>query len=252
MKEIAISSFKKSILLHGLLIALLTINVVFFTDQQVTYIPTIKVDIVDLPDKRPSNTKVAPAPVPQKKSVAQKKPPPPPPPQKKARPALKKIRTQKSQKKSETQQLKAQKPIEPIEQEDIGQQAIKRLESIERIKEMVAVQEAIKGNRIMPGTALKGLNKIDYDNYTDRLHRHVQSHWQLPKWLAISGELNTVVKIYLSPEGYIISKQLIQSSGDPRFDEIVLSAIEKASPFPQPEDRFVNIIQEGITLNLKP
>ena len=104
------------------------------------------------------------------------------------------------------------------------------MQSIEKIKALVATQEAIKGNRIMPGTALKELNKIDYENYTDRLHQHVQAHWQLPKWLAISDQLN----IHLSPEGYIISEQLIQSSGDPRFDEIVLSAIEKAEPCPQP------------------
>ena len=218
----------------------------FFTDPQVPYIPAIKVDIVDLPDKRPA--KVAPAqPVPQKKAI--------PPPQKKPLPQKK---TQVQQKKIKMQPLKVKQskaekiPEKTVQQENIGQEAIKRLQSIAKIKAMMTTQDAIKGNRIMPGTDLKGLNKIDYENYTAILHQHVQTHWQLPKWLAVSSQLSTVVKIHLNPEGYIISKQLVQSSGDPRFDEIVLSAIEKAEPFPQPDDRFIDIVQEGITLNLKP
>ena len=84
------------------------------------------------------------------------------------------------------------------------------------------------------------------------MHLHIQSHWKLPQWLAISEQLATVVKVYLDADGYVIERQLIESSGDPRFDQIVLSAIDTASPFPPPEDKFINIVRFGITLTAKP
>ena len=74
----------------------------------------------------------------------------------------------------------------------------------------------------------------------------------MPQWLAVSDNLNTVVKIYLDPNGYVINRELIKSSGDTRFDEIVLTAIDKASPFPKPEDKFIDIVYSGIILTAKP
>ena len=239
IKKLALSSFKKSVFLHGLLIALFLVNIFFFRDQQVNYIPAIKVDIVDLPDKRPVEKKASSAQALPQKKVA--KPPPPPPKKalvKTSKPLQKKALVKKSKSKVS-------------KQDDLQQQAIERLQSLQKIQKMVEAEE-IKGNRIQPGTALMGLNKIDYDNYTGRLHHHVQSHWQLPKWLAVSEGLSTVVRVYLNSEGHVISKELLQSSGDARFDQIVLSAIDEASPFPKPENRFADLVKTGITLNLKP
>ena len=43
----------QSVLFHGLLFSLMLINVFFFTEHKINYIPAIKVDIVALPDKQP-------------------------------------------------------------------------------------------------------------------------------------------------------------------------------------------------------
>ena len=134
----------------------------------------------------------------------------------------------------------------------VGQSAIERLKHLKKVQSMLEEDDLVKGNRIAPGTALEGLDKLDYNNYIGVLHSHIQSYWELPQWLAVSDNLNTVVKVYLDPRGYVIKRELIKSSGDTRFDQIVLTAIDRASPFPKPEDKFVDIVYSGIILTAKP
>lgn len=241
----------QSILFHGFLFSLMLINVFFFTEHKINYIPAIKVDLVALPDKRP----------PRRSAVVTKTPPKAaktPPKIQKTSPKQPKQRPQPLQVKA--QKVKPQKKSEVTEPslvydkhlQEVGQTAIERLKHLKQIESMVEKQEVIKGNRLASGTDIKGLDKLDYDNYVGQLHQHIQSHWELPQWLAVSDELSTVVRVYLDVNGYVTRRELIESSGDVRFDQIVLSAIDAASPFPKPEDKFINIVRSGITLIAKP
>lgn len=245
------SYLKKSALGHGFFIILGTLHLFFSSHQQIIYTPAIKVDLVALPEKQPPKAIMPPKqnkPLPQKTKPLPSKTPPPPPP----KPVAKKSTAKKSPRKASIKKAPSQEFDFRAEQNDVRRKAIERLESLQRVEKMLADQRLLKGNRISPGTALKGINKIDYDDYIGRLHQHVQSHWQLPTWLAVVENLSTIVKVYVNANGYVMKKQLMASSGDARFDQIVLSAIDKASPFPKPEDRFVDLMQAGITHHLKP
>ncbi len=237
----------QSILLHVVFIFLLVTNIFFLGHHSVDYIPAIKVDIVALPDKQIPK-KITPLPpaktTVQKASEVKKSTPPLKPPN------IQALKKKQQPKANKVQAKKPPKPQENYEQlYQVGQNAIERLKHLKKIE---AKQNIIKGNRLAPGTALQGIDQLDYNNYIGRLHLHIQSHWKLPQWLAISEQLATVVKVYLDADGYVIERQLIESSGDPRFDQIVLSAIDTASPFPPPEDKFINIVRFGITLTAKP
>ena len=241
-----------SILFHCLIFSSIIINLFFFKGEDITYIPAIKVDIVALPDKQAPRKNIM---------VNQKKALPKVETKKQSEPKLKKAeappkppikKTQVPAKPQKKQEVTEPSFVYDKQLQEVGQSAIERLKHLEQVQGMLEEEELIKGNRIVPGTALEGLDKLDYDNYIGVLHNHIQSYWELPQWLAVSDNLNTVVKIYLDPNGYVINRELIKSSGDTRFDEIVLTAIDKASPFPKPEDKFIDIVYSGIILTAKP
>ena len=231
-----------SVLFHCFIFSLVIINPSFLKEENIAYIPVIRVDIVALPDKQSPRRSVV---VQQKKTPSKteiQKPQPPP--------QLKKVQTPaKSQRK---QEMTKPSFMYDKQLQKVGQSAIERLKHLKKVQSMLEEEDLVKGNRIAPGTALEGLDKLDYNNYIGVLHSHIQSYWELPQWLAVSDNLNTVVKVYLDPRGYVIKRELIKSSGDTRFDQIVLTAIDRASPFPKPEDKFVDIVYSGIILTAKP
>ena len=235
-----------SVLFHCFICSLVIINPSFLKEENIAYIPVIRVDIVALPDKQPPRRSVVvqQKKTPSKTEIQKPQPQPQPPPQ------LKKVQTPaKSQRK---QEMTKPSFMYDKQLQKVGQSAIERLKHLKKVQSMLEEEDLVKGNRIAPGTALEGLDKLDYNNYIGVLHSHIQSYWELPQWLAVSDNLNTVVKVYLDPRGYVIKRELIKSSGDTRFDQIVLTAIDRASPFPKPEDKFVDIVYSGIILTAKP
>ena len=246
----------QSILFHCALLSLAIINISFFKGEEIKYIPAIRVDVVALPDKttpRPTPIiakKKAPPQIETKKPQIQPRPRVQPRPPSQAKLQLKKTKALPQQQK--TQDVTTPSFVYDKKLQEVGQKAIDRLRHIEKVQSMVKKENVIKGNRIAPGTALKGLDKLDYDDYIGVLHNHIQSYWELPQWLAVSDNLSTVVKVYLDANGYVINRELIRSSGDTRFDQIVLTAIDRASPFPKPEEKFIDIVYAGIILTAKP
>ncbi|MES2603339.1 MAG: cell envelope integrity protein TolA [Pseudomonadota bacterium] len=59
----------------------------------------------------------------------------------------------------------------------------------------------------------------------------IAQNWQLPP-NARNG-VRAVVELRVTPTGEIISKNIIESSGDPLFDRSVLQAVERAENFPE-------------------
>ena len=240
----------QSILFHCALLSLAVINIYFFKKEEVKYISTIRVDVVALPDKttpRPTpiiSRKKTPPKIETKKPQVQ--------PQPRPRPQVQLKKTKALPQAQKTQGVTTPSVVYDKKLQDVGQKAIDRLRHIEKVQGMVKKETIIKGNRIAPGTALEGLDKLDYDNYIGILHNHIQSYWELPQWLAVSDNLSTVVKVYLDANGYVINRELMRSSGDTRFDQIVLTAIDKASPFPKPEEKFIDMVYSGIILTAKP
>ncbi len=222
----------KSILFHILLFAFFTVKSFIFPSHEEIYLPSVKVDLVALPEK------TAP-------KQAAKAPPKPP------------VQIQKT--------AKSSKKIIPKKNKVDTAKALERMSSLERIESMVENEtlkentpkakpkdNLIRGNRISPGTSLKGLSKLDYDSYRAKLEVHAKNNWELPKWLA-SGQLTADIQVHLDERGYVIKKNLLKSSGDKGFDDSVMAAIDRASPFPAPEDKFVDLVSvSGIVFTLEP
>lgn len=240
-------SFLFSILAHLGLIFLLTVRAVVWPEKIDPYQSAIRVDMVALPDKL-SNL------------------PPPPPPSKdnteksKELPKIenKQILTKedKSVKQPEVV-LKPKKESSDKKRDALNNKtsdAIEKLKkkmAIEKIKEEMMDQERqkitnritqYKGNAISPGTDLKGVEKLQHENYLSQLDQHVKNFWILPEWLA-KGNYKAQVKIYLDEKGLLINVELIKSSGNPNYDDIVVETVKKAVPYPVPPEKFKQIVE---------
>lgn len=245
-------SFQRYVLLslglHVSVVLLFTVRMVVFPSEPVVFQSALRVDLVALPDKLPAApAPSAPAAPPAAPEV--KKPTPPAPP-KTAEPTVNlnppkpdaKAPAKPDPKKLEQKQDAA---INRLKQ----QSAIDRLERDFREAEANKVREAartFKGNVISKGSELTGIARLEHDEYVAAVERHVRAQWALPQWLA-NKDLKAQVRVKFDERGHVIAKQLVRSSGNPAFDEVVMETVTKASPAPAPPEKFVRLLaHEGI------
>lgn len=196
-------------------------KIVFFPSKPLIYQSSVRVDLVGLPDK-------------VKSQKAQKAPEVKAPAQKKIEPKNKKSLNLK---KKQNDSLKRLQAIQSIEDS---------LQKSERKPEENQKQELVKGNIISEGTVLKGLQKLDYDKYISQIDTHIKNHWVLPEWL-VQSSLKASVLVKFDEDGYVILKTIVISSGQKEYDNLVLQAIDQASPFPTPPHKFKNLVKiDGI------
>lgn len=241
-----------SAILHLALFLAFAVKAVIMPSESLNLDPSIRVDMVDLPDKiaelpeekkpEPAVPKAAEPPKkPEKVEKAEKAPPKEAPvvlnPNKKAREkALDKIR--KMQKEE-----RRKKALEEIEKEVAAQEAKDRAARQAKVREAL-----VKGNIISPGTALKGLLKTEFNEYLAQIHNQVKKHWNLPEWIR-SDNLKAVVVAYVDYRGVVMKTVIEKSSGDQRFDDFARKAVEDASPLPKPPEKFVDMVRiQGIAL----
>jgi colicin import membrane protein len=239
--------------LHIVVISVLTIKTVFFDSDPTSYQSVIKVDLVGLPDK------IEPQQIPTEESPkAEPKISKPAPQAPISAPAEKKlaekvhkveidktsINLEKTKKKEQAaidklKQLSALDEIERQEQEDTK---LKNQEkAIERLKQ-------IKGNALSSGTELRGVTKLQHDNYISVVEKHIRQNWSLPEWLA-KKKLSALIRVRFDEHGNVASHEIVKTSGNQTFDDLVISAVQKSSPVPAPPPKFVKILNvEGILL----
>lgn len=198
----------------------------------------VRVDMVDLPDKAndlPEKItdilkEVPPTPEPEKRNLDEKpkeitqQPVKEPTAQKHPEPEVINIQKTKSKQKQALEKLKKLSAIEKIK------------ESLEKEKQMAP----LKGRVLSAGTIPKGVDKLQSDTYLLQLDAHIKKNWALPEWL-IGKNLKTRIAVQFNESGKIISKKIMTSSGNPTYDDYCLKAIERAEPFPQPPEKFVDI-----------
>lgn len=264
--------FSKSIMLsalfHGILGMSLVIKFIFFTDEPIDLSRAVRVDMVALPDQIPAKPEPVggspQAPPEQKAEEAIKKPElpvqdkaPEPPADKKVEPKKKdspKEPTLTTEKKKQKDIVSAKKSQEGALERLKALQALESKTQKERAEKLAHAQEEslkaaqFKGNRLSAGSSLTGVDKLQHESYLEDIDNHVKKFWHLPQWLK-SGDYKARIRIKLDKRGLVIEAKLTKPSGNGVFDEKVLETVRNASPFPEPPEKFENILEiDGIEL----
>lgn len=218
-------NFKKNLglsaVVHALIFSLFFLKLAFFNEPSLDLSQAIQVDMVGLPDKpTPENTTA----LPEKNSLPEKKEPLPVKEVKKevVEPNVVNLNKAKSKQKAALEKLKKLSAIDKIKQE---------------VKTEAVNKAIIKGRVITAGTSLTGLDKLEANTYLLALDQQIKQQWVLPQWL-IGKTLKTRVHVRFDASGKIISRVIMNSSGEPTYDDYCLQAVDKASPFPAVPEKF--------------
>ncbi|HAO94179.1 MAG TPA: cell envelope integrity protein TolA [Deltaproteobacteria bacterium] len=80
------------------------------------------------------------------------------------------------------------------------------------------------------GTATGGL-KSRYPAYYSIIHDRVKDNWEYPEGFDYK-KVSVIVSIKIDRSGSLLELLLEESSGNKRFDESLMNAVQKAAPFP--------------------
>ncbi len=227
---------QKSLIFHAVVLAVLTVRALVFPTEPIQIENTIRVDLVALPDKNPQLAEAEPM---------ETKPQTPPTPA----PTVNPVKETTAMTKPTESKAGIPKKVSAT------QAALDRLKALNKIEESISEEEkkkklaeiekarSIKGNMLAKGNSLTGLNRIQYEKYFSEIKNHAMKQWNLPEWLA-KGNYRTVVSVKIDDRGNVIEKRITQSSGNQQYDELALTSIERASPFPQPPEKFRDMLSE--------
>lgn len=262
---------KISVIFHVLLFLFLTIQATFFTEAPIQFEKAIRVDIVGLPDKvqelppaaapvaeAPPAVKPTPAPQPTPPKTETAKKPEPVKPTAKLEPVKQKLPTKPKDPeainldKSRNKQKQALEKLKQMEALEAIQQEVESDNKKKIVQAAAAAQVKFKGNVLSSGSDLTGVNKLQAENYTADVYRHIMDNWSAPAYFK-NRNLKTHVMVRFDENGNVLAKEIVKSSGNPAFDELVLNAIQKSSPVPAPPAKFSKIAAvEGFLFRFSP
>ncbi|MDQ6994248.1 MAG: TonB C-terminal domain-containing protein [Mariprofundaceae bacterium] len=81
------------------------------------------------------------------------------------------------------------------------------------------------------------LSQKEIEQYIHMMQRSVQQHWKVPGGIADKLP-DPLVEMILKPNGRIVSIRILESSGDPTFDQTLIAAIYASEPFHIPQQQF--------------
>lgn len=217
-------AIKVSLIAHVSLLAILFLKSIILPSDPRTkeYIPSLRVDLVALPDQKTTDhvTPAMPTPAPVHDSVKESS-------KKEAVPPVEKGDYTLNKKKSK----------------DRLKNALDRIKSLEKIKE----GEQIKGNQVKKGSSSKGIVTESVETtYYDVLHDKIVNEWELPQWLK-DKNLSAKVLIKIDRRGMITQTHFIKSSGNEQFDAAVKRTLQASVPFPAPPTSILaTVSQDGV------
>lgn len=222
--------FALSLALHLLLFFYILIKTAFFPSAPIEYIPSLRVDLVALPDFK-KNEQVTP-----KTAEAESKTAPKP-----------ETKTPKMAIEDEGDITLSKKKSKKETAADKRKAALERIKALERVKALAGTD--IKGNKISKGTALTGAAKASLEaHYLDKLVDQVRINWELPKWLR-EQSLSAQVIVRIDSTGGMKSMQFVKPSGSEQFDAEVRRAIMETIPFaPPPPELAGQMASDGVKL----
>lgn len=231
-----------SVAAHVALFLFFTVKTAFFTDEPIMFQNAVRVDMVALPDKMMTDLPPAPqSAAPEKKTETPKPTPPPvaqekvqakkePLPPKPKDPDAINLDKSKNKQKDALAKLKQMEALEAIQNDIQSEQKKKAQEAVRNYK----------GNALSAGTELTGVNKMQADSYIGEVHKHVKMNWAMPEYLR-KRQLEATVLIKVDSNGLVLAKNIVKSSGNPVFDDGVIAAVDRSSPFPRPPEKFEKI-----------
>lgn len=112
-----------------------------------------------------------------------------------------------------------------------------------QLKKVIAL-----GNRISEGSSLyggSGENSGDiFDRYAVSLMETVRKHWRLPGYLA-KKDLKCKIQIFIGKNGEVLKHRVIESSGNPDYDDRALKSINAVGRFDAPAKEIASRIAAG-------
>lgn len=241
-----------SIAAHVAVVAVFVLRMVVYPSEPLKLDDAIRVDIVALPDKA---AKMPSVPVVDTKPV----PPAPPEPVAQPEPAKPEPAPVPVAKPAKPEAPKVVLKPDPKKTKKAQEDAMKRLEALEKIERMTKSQQQaaarpapVKGNQISRGGSLTGVIRLEQQGYLESVHSVVQARWNLPSFLS-SANLKARVRIFVDGKGNVVKRTITQSSGNDIFDSRLLAAIDASSPLQPPPDSLVSILEvDGLELGFEP
>lgn len=242
-------AIRVSMALHGALLFFFTIKSVVFPSTPVLIAPTLRVDIVDLPDVLKKDLMKAPLPeIAKKDSEGEVKKPP-----KIADPPKTETKIEKAERDEMVLNAK-QAAKEKADREKKLRGALARIKALDRIQaipneDAEPVPTVIKGNQISKGTSLSGDARESMQaTYYDALRERLQENWALPLWLE-RQKLSAQVQIFIDRSGKTRNFKFLRLSGNAQFDEAVKRTLTQSQPFPIPPDDIRDkILVDGVLI----
>jgi TonB family protein len=209
--------------------------------QEVAALAKPKAKKAAKPKPAPRVTK--PKPKPKPKVVLPKKEAEPPKKKKTEKPPPKKEPPKKVEKKPEPPPPPPEEPPEPAPEEVLE-------EVLARIKKRAGSREKVAAKGPAGPSAWEEKQKeIEYSAYYDQVERAVRGNWIEPPHMDFENEsAMTVVSLTLLPDGRVLKSYIEETSGDPLFDQSVMKAILKSTPFPPPP---IGLKQQSFDLGLR-
>ncbi len=226
-------TLKISLIAHLAFVALVVIKSLIFPSKPMSFIPTLRVDLVGLPDilkKDKSSLSKLTEPAELNKALKeaeriakQMKPVAP-------------VKAPKEVAAPDEMVLKPKSMAQTKERKKKLQSALDRIKALNKISESEDTPKAtlVKGNQVSKGTSLSGdAREAAEASYFDLLRDKLQENWSLPVWIARQN-LSAQIQIYIDGRGRLRNLRFIKVSGNPQFDEAVKRTVSDSQPYPVP------------------
>ena len=239
-------ALKRSLIAHGVLAVIIIIKSLVFPGKPISYIPSLKVDLVGLPDVLKKD-KAKLMKIPDLADLNQEL--------KDAESQAKNLKPKEAPKVDMTETAEPDEMVlkpttKPGERKKRMQSALDRIKSLSKISDEAQDAKAapIKGNKLSQGTSLTDGRESDEASYNDLLRDRLQDNWALPVWLA-RQDLSAQVLIFIDAKGKLKGFKFVKGSGNPQFDDAVKKTLQESQPFPlPPKDIQSELASSGVTI----
>lgn len=240
-------AIKWSIFGHILLILFVVAGNIIFPGKPAPYTPTLRVDLVALPDVLKKDLSLPDSTSQLKEEITK---------------ALKEAEQEAKKVKAPTPEPKeiAKKDemvVKPKPQSESKTVIHKNKRALDRIKSLAKLQEGsekksnqlVKGNQLSPGTSLSGDARESAEaHYFDLVRDRLQENWSLPTWIA-RQDFSAQIQIYIDKQGNLRNFKFIKTSGNAQFDDAIKRTLKESQPFAAPPRELqTHLLLDGITV----